>query len=231
MNRIGVLSVIMILVLGFGFWMNSRPETVTTVQSLFSRISPALQTQYSAPSSMKNGTTSSTPIESSIPWTTRFENNVKQMQGLTDEPELVDQQISTLAQSLSSEELSKVKQIVFDRSKSGDERLLAAELLSRSANPVAIPLLKEIASASAKKFSKTEMIQQEFRAIQVLAIEGIGNKPDNQALAQTTLQDLIKKTEDPLLADRIHRTLWALQGKAPSPEKQDEQALQKVLNK
>lgn len=158
-----------------------------------------------------------------------FARIVGQMKGLTENPEAADQEISRLAESLSDAQLKELTTLVLSRHKSGDEKLLATELLARSPNANSIDSLNEIILTPPQDISKNPSIQEEQRAFQMLAIEGIANKTDFKDLAKKDLAQLLPKINDTALGDRIHRSLWALEGKAPTPEEQDRAALEQLL--
>ncbi len=168
-------------------------------------------------------------IETAKEWHQIFNQMTQKMTGLSDNPERVDLEITSFAQTLVASQLNELYLLVTEKSSSGDEKLLATELLARSQLPSSIDLLKQIVSSSSQQVSQVPMVQQEYRAFQMLAIEGLAQKPELKAEAQKALTELASTTSDTLLIDRINRSLWALQGKAPPPEEQDQEALQKVL--
>lgn len=162
-------------------------------------------------------------------WNEHFGELASQMSELTYSPEAIDQDLSDFADKLTLEQLSNLVNTVTSRAKTGDERLLAAELLARSPLIESIELLAKIITTSAESISDTPAVQEEFRAIQMLAIEGISQKATYPKESVEALQNLATTVDNSQMHDRIVRSLWALQGKAPSLEEQDREALTKML--
>lgn len=168
--------------------------------------------------------------ENEVPsWKQEFESLTEQMQGLSTNPEATDEEITEFSEQLNLNQLNELVQTVLSKHSSGDEKLLATELLARSPLPGSIDLLKQIVTTAVTEISNNPYLQQEQKALQMQAIEGIGNKTNSPQIATKALKELAQSTEDSVLADRIQRTLWALKGKAPKPEEQDKEALKKLL--
>jgi hypothetical protein len=163
------------------------------------------------------------------PWPERFQQLTLQMGQLTDSPEDIDRELTRVAEDLSTSQLQELQTIAISSHSSGDEKLLAVELLNRSPNEASLPLLKSVVMTDPQEVFKNPLLQQEFRAIQMSAIEGLALKPADQSQADATLQELASSTSDSALADRLQRALWARQGKAPSPPEQDRVALEQLL--
>lgn len=164
-----------------------------------------------------------------IDWKERVHLSTLKMSSLTENPERIDQEITELAISLNEKELESLTVNIKSKNSSGDQKLLAAELISRSQLPKSISLLEDLIKTDSNSISQNPAIQQEFQALQMLAIEGFLQKPELKTQAQRALNELIQSTDNNRLQDRLHRSLWALSGKAPSPEQQDLKALEEVL--
>lgn len=187
-----------------------------------------------APKGETENSTFATTILSAEPaleWHQSFNHIAQKMSGLSDNPDQTDQEITSFAQTLLTSQLNELYSLVVTKNTPGDEKLLAAELLARSQLPISVDLLKKLAMKIPEDVSQVPMVQQEFRAFQMLAIEGLTQKPELQSESKKALSELATSTSDTLLLDRIHRSLWALQGKAPPPEQQDQEALKKVLER
>jgi hypothetical protein len=191
---------------------------------------PVFESLKSNTAILQSSETPTPPINKpSKEWLQSLEQMTQKMSGLSDNPTQVDQEITAFAQTLVASQLNELYLLVTEENTSGDKKLLATELLARSQLPISIELLKQIISSSSQQASQIPMVQQEYRAFQMLAIEGLSQKPELKNEARKTLTELASFTSDTLLLDRINRSLWALQGKAPSPEQQDQEALEKVL--
>lgn len=150
----------------------------------------------------------------------------------TTHPEEADQAITNLAIKIDSAQLKELYSKITSQKFSGDDKLLATELLIRSPLAGSLNYLKQIASQSAEEIAAHSSVnQQEFQAIQMIAVEGLAQKPQFKNEAKAALNELSQKTEDPVLLDRIHRTRLTLDGKVSPPEVQDQKALEQVLRK
>jgi hypothetical protein len=162
-------------------------------------------------------------------WEGQFKALSKRIGGLTRDPAAMDNEITNFAKALKQEQIKLLYQIVISTYQTGDEKLTATELLVRSNHPTTISLLTGIINADPAKISSALPIQQEYKAFQMLAIEGLATKAKAAPEAKRALNELVSKTTDSQLLDRIHRGLWALDGRAPSPEEQDMAALKELL--
>jgi hypothetical protein len=197
--------------------------------------------RFFTPSSTTTGPSSSspsmTPAKKTVPeaktdlppWETQFENIVQDMQTLSEDPEEADRKMTELANSLTDEQLGDLTNTVLSKQKNGDQKLLATELLARSPRRASMEQLKTIILTPAQEISKIPALQQEQRAFQMLAIEGLASKTEFRELAHKDLHQLTTKVSDTVLLDRLHRSLWSMAGQAPTPEKQDRTALQELL--
>lgn len=164
-------------------------------------------------------------------WQNQFHALTEQMSSLTDDPESIDQQISDFAQAMNVHQLKDLLTTIFSKQTNGDEKLLATELLARSPLLESIDYLKTVVTTPPNEVHGNPYLQQEHRALQMLAVEGIAQKFNHETEAQRALEGLTRSVEDSHLLDRIHRSLWAVQGRAPSPEEQDREALQTLLER
>ena len=183
------------------------------------------------PKEESNAQTPKKPVGPEPTWSESFHSIVNKIGATTDHPELADLELTQLALRLKSEELNDIYLIATANESSGDERLLATELLIRSQLPESIDSLKKIASMNIEEnTAKTPALRQEYRSQQMMAIEGLGQKPEWKVQATKALNDLARTETDSMNLDRIHRTRRAMEGQAPTPEAQDNEALKKVLN-
>lgn len=179
-----------------------------------------------------NTSTEKGPLPATAPSSFKesFEQIAQSIGTTVADPEKADQAITNLATKIDKAQLKELYVQITSPKSSGDEKLLATELLIRSSLAESVNYLKQIANQSATEHaSNSPSTQQEFQAIQMLAVEGLAQKPQFKAEAKTALNELSQSTDDPLLLDRIHRTRLTLDGKVDAPEVQDQKALEQVL--
>lgn len=180
--------------------------------------------------------TTSTPPENIVAPTTppsfkeNFDQIAQSIGTTTAHPEEADQAITNLATKMDKAQLKELYSQIISQHSTGDEKLLATELLTRSPLVESLDYLKQIASQPAvENADRSPLHRQEFQSIQMLAVEGLAQKPQFKNEAKTALNELSQTTDDPLLLDRIHRTRLNLDGKVPPPEVQDQKALEQIL--
>lgn len=142
---------------------------------------------------------------------------------LDEHPEQTEQKLKNLALSLESKELHELKIKVLNQDLNGDDRMLAAYLLSLSQDSNATSLLEEIALAALPQ-SATPSVEFEY-ILRAQAIEGLQNREDKQQ-AVKSLSLLTKKLTDKNLQDRSQRALSHHLYGTPELSVQDKKALE-----
>lgn len=151
----------------------------------------------------------------------------EQIAKTTDHSDRIQMKLLERAQKLTKKELSNLSQI-FWTSTNGDERSLSLYLLAHTSNPDVIENLEKIVMELPELNDEHQGIENQ--AFQAMAVEGIAQFEDKN-LAIKSLENLIQNSKSPWVQDRATRSLLALQGKVPSIETQDRQALKNLLNK
>lgn len=232
----------MTLVLGFifmgvySFERNSLNNNRVTMKKLFSLSSINSSSPSNTPSTTHSTAASKGLALASAPFPASFKDHFEQVaQSIgqtTANTQEADQAVTNLALKVTSAQLNELYSQATSQHTSGDEKLLATELLIRSPLAESLNYLKKIVNSSAaEKFGNSPTAQQEFRSIQMSAIEGLGQKPQFKSEAKVVLKQLSQTIEDSLLLDRIQRTRYAIDGKVPAPEIQDQRALERVLRR
>lgn len=204
-------------------------ESVKTPQNFDSNSN---QNQISKkPLSKENTTESKNPTNDNPPHSfkeqfTQISHNIGKT---SNNPEAEDAKISELALYITPDQLNELYEVVTSKYSNGDEKLLAIELMIRSPLNDTINMLKEFAKTPLNQITSSSSLQNEGRALQMMSVEGLAHKSDNKPEARRALNDIAQSTQDSALNDRVQRALWALDGKGPYPEVQDEEALKKVL--
>jgi hypothetical protein len=145
------------------------------------------------------------------------------MSRLTDHPEEVQRRLKDLAAQMQEEQVLILKEKALNMSLEGDERFISVYVLGESKLDKAQESLEQIAVAPIPKLKESRMNTQE-EIIRGQAIESI-QEPE-------PLRRVLAHTDNKFLTDRAQRTLAFREGKVPSaPEKQDQEALKKILDK
>ncbi|MEY4615954.1 MAG: hypothetical protein RJB66_914 [Pseudomonadota bacterium] len=225
MKKTLALLIPVFLILGFYLFETQNKHSASTEGD--NKLSPqaSLQEEPAETSDQQD----TMQADSDLEWNEHIEKLTGQIGSLTPSPEAIDEEVSSFANRLKATQLSLLYKTVISKYKSGDEKLLAAELLARSPLPDSIEHLKNIITTAPESISGSAALQEEFRAIQLLAIEGITQKPLLRNESVKALQSLLPAVDNSFMHDRIARGLSALQGKAPALEDQDREALQKLL--
>lgn len=164
--------------------------------------------------------------------------------GLT--PEIVDQSIYEISQSLTAKDQDYLKNNALDFQKPQDERFMSAYMLSKSPNtPNGTEALKNILTTPTPEHAldKNKPIDFEL-ALRAYAAESLGQSPTNQAGARNgglqALKDSLNKISHPFLLDRAQRAIYiSTHPNSNSPEdknsssieKQDKKALEQLLSR
>ncbi len=237
-KKIKVLILVSLILVGLVFYYaffkpNSPKNEVGTNEFVNRPTTPSSETSSTgAPSSSQSdiSKTLNTNSAGSKEWHEDFKQLSQRIGQLTEQPELESKKITQLAQSLTKAQLDEVYAVTTSSYSSGDEKLLAIELLTQSPLTDSINHLKEFAQIDPSAINITSPpLQQEFRVLQLMSIEGLASKQKDKAVAEQALRDISQKNPDKNISDAVQRSLWALRGHAPPPEEQGNEALRKVL--
>ncbi len=158
-----------------------------------------------------------------------WKNQVAAVAKLDQNPEEIEKKLKEKALTLSIRDLEKLTNISLDFQKPGDERALAAYLISFQMDKAAVPFLEQIALTPIS--NQQTLPAQEFEmVVRAIAIEGLGRNLDSSS-AQKSLRKVIQATDNSFLSDRAHREMQAADKKVAPSEAQDLAALKKLLNR
>lgn len=156
-----------------------------------------------------------------------------EISSLQIDPEAVETNLQKLATQLSEGEINILLEVIVDKNTNGDRRAMAVELLSRNKSVEALRKLEDFvkshSAVSEKPSEETDWSrEQEFESVlRAQAVEGIATFPP--PLANSVLTDLRSKVNESFLKDRIERSLAGLNKGMLPVDKQDEQALRKLI--
>ena len=146
---------------------------------------------------------------------------------LQSDPDEAEQKIRLMASALTVTDLNSLSNVISDKKAVGDQRAMAVELLSRHHSIEALKKLEQFVQDHDD--SATWSREQEFESVlRAQAVEGIAAFPQKD-LAITSLIQLNPKVSESFLKDRISRSVASLKNQAPSTEKQDDEALEKLV--
>ncbi len=146
---------------------------------------------------------------------------------LQSNPDEAEQKIQSLASTLTARDLNSLSNVISDKNAVGDQRAMAVELLSRHHSVEALKKLEQFVQDHDD--SGTWSREREFESVlRAQAVEGIAAFPQKD-LAITSLTQLNPLISESFLKDRISRSVANLKNQAPSAEKQDEDALEKLV--
>lgn len=144
------------------------------------------------------------------------------MSQLNDHPEEVEKRLKELAGKMQESDVLVLQENALNPNLNGDRRFLSVYILGQSALEKAQESLEVIASTPIPETREARMLTQE-EVIRGHAVESI-----RQA---ETLKRVIARSDNSFINDRAQRNLLYLEGKASSPEQQDQEALTKLLKK
>ncbi len=179
----------------------------------------------------KNQVTSADEAKSetipAINFETKFVQVTQAVSQLQENPEVAEQKMQALAGELSSRDIKKLSEVMQDAKSNGDQRAMAVELLSRHQS---IDSLKQLENFIQQPLAGGAWNRnREFESVlRAQAIEGIASYPQKD-LALSSLMGLDPKLNESFLKDRIKRSMAGLKNQAPAAEKQDDNALKKLI--
>ncbi len=158
---------------------------------------------------------------------TKFESATSEISQLQAHPEDTEQKLQDLANQMSSQDIKKLSHVMADTGSSGDERAMAVELLSRRQSIESLKQLEEFVATheATNQWSRNREFESVLRA---QAIEGIASYPQTD-LAISSLTALDPKIDESFLKDRIKRSIAGLKKQSESADKQDQEALSKLV--
>jgi hypothetical protein len=153
--------------------------------------------------------------------------------GQTDSaPEQTEQRLQEWARGLSVDELGQLKTSVLDLHTPQDDRFLAIMLIGWSEKIEALDLLNDIAVTPIDPFLSPNRMGDFEKVLRMQAIDGILNLSSQSPFqVENALRNIATRSDDTTVTDRAHRALWSLHGDAPTPQKQEENALSELLTK
>jgi hypothetical protein len=155
----------------------------------------------------------------------------QQLSQIQEDPVQVEIELRQWAQAMNETELSHLEALSFDRQRDQDLRFLAVTLLSWSKNSAAGGLLTNIAGSSFDEILNPGRLGDFEKILRLRAAEGLGELSISSDDKKSYIQQILNKTPYAEVSDRALRLQWNLDGAAPSPEAQDQQALEKLLSR
>jgi hypothetical protein len=141
---------------------------------------------------------------------------------LNDHPEEVQKRLKELADKMQESDVPSLQQNALNPNLNGDQRFLSVYILGESTLAKAQEGLEAIATAPIPETHEGRLTTQE-EIIRGQAVESI-----RQA---DTLKRVLARSDNTFINDRAQRNLLYLEGKASSPEQQDQEALTQLLKK
>ena len=146
---------------------------------------------------------------------------------LQENPEEVERKIQSMASTLTQQDLNSLSNVISDKKAVGDQRAIGVELLSRHHSVEALKKLEQFVQDHDESGAWSR--EREFESVlRAQAVEGIAAFPQKD-LAISSLTQLNPRVSESFLKDRINRSVASLKNQAPSAEKQDEDALEKLV--
>ena len=160
-------------------------------------------------------------------FTQKFSEASTEISNLQQNPSVAEEKIQSLAAALTNQDLNQLSEVMVNKNSLGDQRAMAVEILSRSRSVLAIKKLEDFIKDhdDTLKWSRSREFESVLRA---QAIEGIAAFPQKD-LAISSLTSLDLKISESFLKDRIRRSVASLKNQVPAVDKQDDEALRKLV--
>lgn len=177
-----------------------------------------------APANGKDAETSSAAVHG--PVTSNMEKLIEKeaetMSQLNDHPEEVQKRLRDLAEKVQDSDISVLQKTALNTNVDGDQRFLSVYILGESSLQKAQESLEHIAITPIPKMGETRLTMQE-EVIRAQAVESL-RQPES-------LKRVLSRADNSFITDRAQRTLLYRESKVSSPEKQDQDALNQLLEK
>lgn len=149
---------------------------------------------------------------------------------IDEDPDATERRLKTYAGGISLPEAKQLAALAVDRKREGDERFLAAYLLSHGGTSSVREALRALARSPMPEVVGERERDLE-RGIRALAIEGLARDPD-RAQADKFLAEAGRAVQDTFLADTAERARQGVKkGDVDAVETQQKEALQQVLER
>lgn len=161
-----------------------------------------------------------------------FLRQFKQESDLTERPqknaEDQENRLQSWARHLDEIEIDYLSDVIKDRSRQGQERALALDLLGRNQSTKSLEHLKDFVLTELANAKNTRAPLDEELILKVQAVEDIASS-SSSAQAMNYLNEIQKKTNQSFVKDRAKRSLSSLKGLASPSDPQDNEALKKMI--
>jgi hypothetical protein len=157
---------------------------------------------------------------------TQFKQESEQAQRPQKNIEEHENRLQSWARHLDENEIDFLSAVVKDRSRHGDERTLALDLLGRNQSSKSLEYLKDFVLTKGGRSRDVRARIDEELILKVQAVEDIASS-SSSVEAISFLNEIQKKTDQSFVKDRAQRSLSSLKGLAPSTESQDNEVLKK----
>ena len=217
---------IFVFVLVAGIFFVEYDLTKRTSRSAFVKKNPARLIHTKLAPATSTETSYQDPTRAGFDF--RFQELTNEVSQLQDDPEKVEQRMKILAESMTDDDVRQLSEVLTNKKNNGDKRAMAVEILSRNQSNESLKQLENFIrknESPAEKWSR----EREFESVlKAQAVEGIAAFPQKD-VAISSLTALDQKIEESFLKDRIKRSVASLKNQAPLPEKQDNDALEKLV--
>lgn len=190
--------------------------------------SPLARTTSSASTSVSGASTDSAAAGNNAPasaaenFAALVSEEAASMSQLNDHPEEVQKRLKDLADKMQEADVPSLQQNALNPSLNGDQRFLSVYILGESSLAKAQESLEAIATTPIPETREGRLATQE-EIIRGHAVESIRRVE--------VLKRVLARSDNNFINDRAQRNLLYLEGKASSPEQQDQKALTQLLNK
>ena len=162
-------------------------------------------------------------MPAAVNFETQFTEVTQEVSRLQENPEAAENKMQTLA----AQYIKKLADVMQDSKNNGDQRAMAVEILSRHQSIESLKKLEDFIQQPSESGAWNR--NREFESVlRAQAIEGIASYPQKD-LALSSLRALDPKLNESFLKDRIQRSMAGLKNQAPAAEKQDDEALRKLV--
>lgn len=145
---------------------------------------------------------------------------------IDESPQKTEQELFEFSQKLSLAELKQLKELAVSVDGDGDERSLAAYLLSLNRSKESIAIVEDIVLQSVPDLHEPRRNDFEY-AVRAQILENLEANPHQQETHEA-LNQIVKRSESTFLVDRAQRIRSYRSNKTPSLKEQDLEALKKI---
>ena len=159
-----------------------------------------------------------------------LDQEVERISQIQANPAKTEERLNSTAMQLSDDDVTFLAQVAIDASQEQDRRFLAMDLIGRTDLETKFFALESIIERAQVNPTGKLHVDDFERALTMGAIDGIADSRDRSKAIQS-LDSIDERTVYSDIHQRIMRIKSALEKKAPSIQKQEEEALKKLLKR